>query len=428
VTEAVSSPPVVQEVLGGYRMHWVEGAEECLIVEVKHIQGDSHGGMNGEVTIWHDFTMQDKPTLSGVRVNLLSEQRRTAVAKRLTAIKPELPWDAVIEQVCHEVIVRYRAGDPGEMIEPVDDADMVVPQYLLNPLILQGVPNVIYGDKGTSKTTIALLAAGCMFGPWEANPFGFGTNGGHHATALLDYESSRDLTLFSAQRLRRGTSIPYFDLAYRHCKVPLADDVEQIGQFLDKRGVDFVIVDSMGAACGGDLFKPEPALRFFEALRALNKTWLIIAQNSKGEEGKKTIFGTTFFTYYSRNIFEVKKFGDFDEKVESYVALIHTEANYSGKHDPMGFHLQFTGNSIKVESTHVTMGQLMEKAQTQQKLISILREANTDMALHDLAIATGSKEAALSVMLNKLKGKGQVVNRARGTWGLPSNLSGNITG
>ena len=189
-----------------------------------------------------------------------------------------------------------------------------------------------------------------------------------------------------------------------------------------------MIVDSMGAACGGDLFKPEPALRFFEALRALNKTWLIIAQNSKGEEGKKTIFGTTFFTYYSRNIFEVKKFGDFDERTESYVALVHTEANYSGKHDPMGFHLMYTQNSIKIESTHVTMGQLMEKAQTQQKLISILREANTDMALHDLAIATGSKEAALSVMLNKLKGKGQVVNRTRGTWGLPSNLSGNIIG
>ena len=424
MTEATISPPVVKDVLGGYRLHWIEGDEQTLLVEVKHLQGDSHGGLTGEVSVWHDFFAQDKPTLSGVRVNLMSEQRRTAVAKRLTVIKTGLPWDAILEQVCHAIIERYRAGDHGEMIQPVDDDAMMIPSYLLNPLILAGVPNVIYGDKGVSKTTIALLAAGCLSGPWDENPFGFGTNGVHHAAAILDYESSRDLTLYATQRLRRGTDVPYFELAYRHCKVPLADDVEQIGRFLATRQVDIAIIDSMGAACGGDLFKPEPALKFFEALRCITThdgkamTWLIIAQNSKAEEGRKTIFGTTFFTYYSRNIFELKRFGDFDEKIESYVALIHTDANYSGKHDPMGFHLSFTPNSIKVEPTHVTYAQLVEKAQSQVKILAILREANTDMTLHDLAVATGTKEATLSVLLNKLKGKGQVVSRARGTWGL----------
>jgi hypothetical protein len=417
MTEPTASVPIIEDVLGGYRLHWIEGDEESLLVEVKHIQADSRG-MTGEVTVWHDFT-REKPTLSGVRLNLLSEQRRTAIAKRLTAIHDGLPWDSVLEQVCHEVIERYRKGDPGDIIEPVDDDDMVVPQFILDPLILAGVPNVIYGDKGTSKTTLSILAAGCMFGPWPENPFGFGTNGSHHATALLDYESNKELTLYATQRLRRGTDVPYFELAYRHCKLPLADDVEQIAEFLAKRKVDVAIIDSMGAACGGDLFKPEPALKFFEALRAIKgMTWLIIAQNAKGEEGKKTIFGSTYFTYYSRNIFELRKYGEFDEKIESYVALTHTESNYSAKHDPMGFHLQFTPKSIKVEPTHVTMSQLMERAQVTPKIVDVMRETNTDMTLGELATATGVKITTLSVLLTKLKGQGKVVNTGRGKWGL----------
>ena len=69
--------------------------------------------------------------------------------------------------------------------------------------------------------------------------------------------------------------------------------------------------------------KTEPALRVFAALRYLSRTSLIIAQTSKNDEGKKSMFGSTYFQYYSRNIFELKKSVDVCDKDETKVAFFH---------------------------------------------------------------------------------------------------------
>lgn len=424
VQEAEITTPFCKRILGGYTLGWLDHADEGLKFNVTHIQQDNHGGITGEVSVWYDWMSQEKPTLSSVRLNLLATRSRNDIAAKLAKLKPDFPWQKIVEQVCHEVIEAYRAGDPGCELEVFEgnESTRVVPQYALDPLVLKGVPSIIYGDKGCHKTTLSLTAAACMLTDWHDNPFGFSLNGQAYRTALLDYESNQDLTIYTLQRIRKGCDIPYFSLFYRHCTAPLADDVEAVAKFLADHKIDVAIIDSLGAACGGDLFKPEPALRFFEALRQLRTTGcatsLIIAQNSKGEEGKKTIFGTTFFTYYARNIFEVKKYGNFDEKVESYVALINTENNYTAKHDPMGFHLTYPAGAIKIESTHVTLAQLTEKANVQNKITAVLREANGEMSLEDLCRAVGTGKDTLSVLLNKLKNKGLVTSTKRGVWSL----------
>lgn len=417
------SEPKIKTILGGYKVFWVDGQEQTLNIEFKHIKADSHGGITGEITVWWDIFSQDKPTLSSVRVNLLSERRRIDIAKRLQTIKdlgkPEY-WNVIIEQACHLVVETFRAGDPGTLIEfpDLDEDDILKPQYILDPLILAGVPSVIFGDKGTNKTTLAITAAGCVYSNWFDNPFGFSLNGQGHKVGLLDYESSQQLTTYTGQRIRRGTGLPYFDLAYRHCHLPLADDIEAVAKFITDNSIEILFVDSLGAACGGDLMKPESAIRFFEALRQLNITSLIIAQNSKGDEGKKTIFGSTFFTYYARNIFELKRFGEFDEKIEQNVALINVENNYTTKHEPMGFHLTFHPSSITIERMNVNINQLKESANAQSKIMSCLNNARGPVAIKDIQVITGVSMDVLKVLLSKLKARNEVVNLERGYWGL----------
>ena len=412
------SEPFIEEVIGGYRLHWVEsGPTEMLVVELKHLHDDSRSGIVGEITVWNSFA-DDIPLLSGVRFNLLSERRRNDIAGRLKALNNLLPWEIIIEQVCRVTIQRHREGDRGTDIQPIDDDDLAVPQYILEPLILEGVPNVIYGDKGVAKTTLSLLAAGCIWIPWDDNPFGFKTNGKHHNVALLDYESNPELTLYALQRLRRGTNIPYFEISYRRCTRPIADEIEEIATFIDKKNIDVIIIDSMGSACGGDLMKPEPALQMFESLRKLGKTSLIIAQNAKGDDNKKTIFGSTYFTYYSRNIFELRKFGEFNEKVEANVALVHHESNYSGKYEPLGFHLTYTRDSIKVEPCHVSVAQLIEKAQMQQKILAALKEAAGSLTFSELKTITGAQSDSLKTVLSRMKNKGLIVSPTKGVYGL----------
>ncbi len=405
------SEPNIEAILGGYKVFWSEGQLQTLTINVKRIQSDSHGGITGEMSVWFDF-MTDKPTLSSVRVNLLSERRRIDIAKRLQSIKPfedEAYWRVIIEQACHLIVETHRAGDPGQMIEVVDsdEKDIIKPEYILEPLIVKGLPTVIYGDKGMNKTTLAILAAGTVYG-WEEQPFFKGNSGTGYRTGLLDYESSLEIIKYTTQRLRRGTGVPYFDLFYRHCHLPVADDLEAIAGFIERFKIDVLLIDSLGAACGGDLYKPEPALRFFSALRSLNRTSLIIAQNTKGEDNKKTIFGSAYFTYYSRNIFEIKLVSQLS-KDKKTIALEHKEANYSGLYDPIGFNLEFTPDTIKITPEAVTMAQLIEKVDRQKQCTELLESG--PKSTNDIAAKLKISRAQADNLVSTLRKKNLIITR-----------------
>jgi hypothetical protein len=179
------------------------------------------------------------------------------------------------------------------------------------------------------------------------------------------------------------------------------------------------LIDSIGAACGGDLMKPEFALRFFEALRSLDRTSLCIGQTSKGEEGKKTIFGSTYFQYYARNIFELRKSTDVCDKDETKVALFHTEGNYSGKYDPMGFRLHFTPETIKVEREAVNYAEFLEKVNRQAGLLEMLKDG--PLTNKDIAEKLQISEANVRMTTKRLRDHKKIIKLESGAWGLLTN-------
>ena len=307
-------------------------------------------------------------------------------------------------------------GEPAEIVEAIDDI-IIPPEYLLEPVIMAGIPSVIFGDKGVHKTTLCLLFAACVsLAPWDDNPLGMVTNCHSVKVAMLDWEADRKLTQYNVLRLRKGMDVPYFSMDYKRCRLPLVDSIEQISTFLEEKEIGLVIIDSLGAACGGDLFKPEPALKFFEALRSLNRTSLIIAQNAKNEENKRSIFGSTYFSYYSRNIFELRKSSDILDKDESSVALFHKESNYSGKADPIGFHFHFTRETIKVEREAVNYGEFADRVSRQKLLIELLK----DGALSNIEIAQKLEisQGNVRILTKRLADKKQIVKTEGSKWGL----------
>ena len=248
----------------------------------------------GQAELWfyHSNGIGNK-LLHIAKVNLLSSSTMTQLAKRMGSHSLDIPWEQALTFITKTTMEYQRRGEPARILQPVS-AEVLKPVYYIEPVIIKGVPNIIYGDKGVNKTTLALTMLGLIEMGYAESPSEFIPN--HTAkTAMLDWEGTEDLTNYTLARLVEGDTIPYFELNYLRCKAPLSDDIDRIASFIHDCHAEVVVIDSLGQAAGSDKFDSAgkgAALKFFECLRQLNITSLIIAQNAKGEgDGKKTIFG-----------------------------------------------------------------------------------------------------------------------------------------
>ena len=355
--------------------------------------------------------------LHTAKANLMASATMTSLAKRMTQHSKDVPWTQVITCITKEVMEYARRGESGVIIKPVP-GKAVHPGYYVKPLTVKGVPNIIFGDKGVNKTTIGLTALGIAALGVTDSHLGFQC-AQPAKVALLDWESNQNLTNYTLARLIEGKTIPWYSLPYLRCKQPLADDIDRIANFLHDNQTELVLIDSLGQAAGSDKFDTagkRVALMFFEALRQLNLTSLIIAQNAKGEEGKKTIYGSTYFTYYSRNIFELKGKQDELDENQMHVALFHQESNYSKRYQPMGFNLQYTDSSISITPEDVSLSAFLERASQTKALCEFLKEGAKSLASIQTEIGLSINKTRS--LLSKSERKGIIISLGSGMWGL----------
>ena len=398
------SIPEVKDTLTGYEFSW---ETEQIIIAVSRLKEHNDGRVIGEINV--TTTAEDYNThLHQAQLNFSAGRTRKELAKTLQGRVPDLltlaKWDDIVEQLCVKAIARLREGDPVELLQ-IDDRDIPRPEYLLEPILLQGTPTIIFGEKGVHKTTLAILFAICLILSWKDNPLGLVPVDRTIKTLILDWEQERNIVAYTAKQLRVGLDLPYVELSYRHCASPLANDLEQIRQHIYDCGAEVIIIDSLAAACGGELVKTEPANNFFAALRKLKVTSLILAQTSKEESKKKSIYGNAIFTYYARTIFEAVK-AESVEPTRHDVALFNRHANYNSLRPPLGFHLNYNGTGISIESQSVSVDQFIEKYTTQQAILESLKSGA--MKPKDLADKLEISESAVKMALSRLKKKGKV--------------------
>ncbi|KKM21844.1 hypothetical protein LCGC14_1631350, partial [marine sediment metagenome] len=86
------SKPICRPIVNGFRFIWAQGNEEVLAIDLTKIIEQSRGALSAEFSIEHEF--EERPTIKGIRFNLVSQQARSGLAKRLASSKimPELEW------------------------------------------------------------------------------------------------------------------------------------------------------------------------------------------------------------------------------------------------------------------------------------------------------------------------------------------------
>jgi len=402
----ISEPKVTNDT-GSYLFLWEREGIACHVGRIK----DSREGLSADL-LFKTTAPGSSTHLHQARLNLTATRSRKEFAHHLAGRRDDVDWEAVLEQVCVYVVEKEREGEPIEEIWP---EGATPPRYLLYPLIPEGIPTIIFGEGASGKSTLALILAACAILPWEDNPLGLIPPKDATNVLYLDYESDAQDIKWKLHALCRGMGLPSFPLHYRRSFLPLADDVDQIRAILRQKNAHLLIVDSLGMASGGDLNSTEPTLRFFHALRSLNTTSLLTAHTAKSELTKtKTVFGSSFFNFLTRSIWEVKKAQELEEDSLS-LALFHRKFNRGKPFKPLGFRFSFGEDTLTV-ARQDAREDFLDSFPLSIRVLEALKGGSLTRA--ELMEELGeTKPDTLSQILQRLKRRGQV-NRVGDAWGL----------
>lgn len=277
------------------------------------------------------------------RINLMSSQARDRMAKSLNErridLTVETDWRAHIDLFFREVLRLERLGVPvtttngdGETSKPL--------QYILDPILPEGLVTILFGAGGVGKST---LAAAIAFSVQTGRELFRGWKPNSAPVLILDWEASLWRWQDTFKALGRGYGFPAPDVLYRECKRRLADDLESIADAIDKASVGLVIVDSAGLAFGnsaaeGD--KAESTMRAFGAIRETSQCAWIVIDHQTGDDVRQggtaaKPYGSVYKMNLARMVFHLEGEKE-NEEARQELLLKNIKSNYARLLKPMG--------------------------------------------------------------------------------------------
>jgi hypothetical protein len=405
----MSNPEVMQR---GRVFHfaWSEGCE----ISVSKVKEHSDGRITAQMTV-KTTSPGYQPYLLQTILNLTALQGRNTVGKTLKERCPEIDWDMALEQLCFITLSKLSEGEPVQEICSADEVSP--PAYLLYPVLQSGQPTLIYGEGEVGKSYLALMFGICIQLPWIDNPLRLSPNVDVNNVLYLDYETDSSDIKWRLQSIKDGMGIPDISVLYRRCTLPVRDEIEQIEQAVIETRSKCIIIDSLAAACGGDLTSAEPAISLFSAIRQLNVTSLLLTHTSKNSDSKKTSpYGSVYFTNFARGVFEIKKSQEADED-EIAIGLFHRKANSSKLLPPLGFRLSFAGGSARFFRQDLSKdAELSKVLPLKERIAGLLTQGS--MTIPEIAGVLETSEGTVKTTLNRYKN--QFIHLQEG-WGLLSN-------
>jgi hypothetical protein len=382
---------------------------------------------NGKAEIWSRYSINGNgPTLLDVsELNLLAQRSRIEYCNKLADVcdLPDFDWIDAFKWIVPMSLEAQRRGEP--VIElGLPEKEIKRPTWDAYPFVVTGMPNIFFGDRGSLKSKLMLVLALLMMLPWDDNELGILAPRQKLTVLKLDYEATQDADEYEWHRILRGLDMEgAIRLKYRACRRSLADDVEAISAHADNIGANILIIDSLGPASGGDLNASEPALRFYAALRQLNRTSIIPAHTAKNQIGKRSVFGNIFYENLARNIWEVTKEEDEDsDSPLQHIALRQTKSPpFAPHHKPMAFEFDFDEDTERTRIRKYDANKLDVVQQKKSLPIKILdalkRQPSTE---EGIAETTGESKSSIHTVLYRLKDR-KKVTKSGDLWGLIEN-------
>lgn len=344
---------------GGYLVNFTEVG---VLIEARQVRWE-HGSLYGVVSV--RTRMPGVKTIGGVvteiRVNLSGDRGRQELAKACDARGPglELDWRGMIEDASIRMLAAEREGRPFQTVGHLPAR--IDPGFTIRPLFPLGKVAFLYGPGGATKGFLA--AAMCMSVETgvEIVPGLVPTSKGR--SLYLDWESDEWDLDDRVKRIAKGIGLARApEIGYRECFGPFTDQVDDVEREVRKRGITFLVVDSVGMALsvareGGDA--NESTIRMFSALRRLNVTTLAIDHvvGSEAKAGGKSArpYGSVYKVNLARNTYEIRPLAPAsgeDENVR-HVVVRHRKANMSAYLPDLAYAIRFGDVSVTWEAEEV---------------------------------------------------------------------------
>lgn len=368
----------------------------ALSVVLRNI-GGGRDGVRAEVAVRH----KEAGHYHQANLSLMSTSGRTTFAKMLATRDPSLDWSEIVEQFCVMASEQLRRGEPLELLEP--KRKETSGRFLLNPLIPRGQTTLWFGDGGSGKSLLALAA--CRAIALEQDLGAMHTSGA--TVAFLDWEWDKDE--HEDRLLRLGGDITIF---YRHCTAPFADQAKMIKRDLDRERVDFVVIDSLGLACGGDLKEAEIVLKFFSALRGLNRQSSLVIHHVPKD--KRDPYGSAYVKNSARSAWYVVR-SSVDEKDGFRIVFQHRKVNAGPLLGSYGMRIAFDEEAYTttVGAASARVPELVSGVK--DRILMVLDEYD-GMTYQSLANELEMAEEKIRDHLSKLKKQGKAYNDDNHLW------------
>jgi hypothetical protein len=411
----MASDPSIKTLPGGYLL--VHGHEMVKLRYSRFAEDRRNQSTSAEVEIT-STSPEAAGHLHRGRVVLTGSTSKTQLAKLLYTYDENLDWTNLIEKDCRQVLDLYRVGEP--VVDIGDLPDDNGPAYRIDPFIPEGRPAIIYGKGGSFKSYFALALGVIVKSGLPV--LGFKPIQGE--VLVTDYETSPDEADRRVKAICRGWGLNPVTLAYRHCAMPLSQDIESFQDIVGRLGVSMLIIDSVAAACGGDPSSAELAVQMFGALRQLKVSSLLVDHISKNGSGDTSPFGSVYKINYGRSVWELRRAeGRKQQTID--LALHHRKVNEGPLLGTLGFGVEFTNDEYgRTYTVNITRNNILETDHVKDLPLKdqILSELKSGAATVDaLAVALNKEddEAQITARCNDLKKAGVIV-KIGNAWGLVS--------
>jgi len=348
MSQGTLTAPLLKEEGTAYRVEWVEG----VTVECRRLYEHRDRHIEAVVTISDSAELNGPLLLGPIRTHITKTWR--GIISELEAISARDDWRQRMTQVAALVTEAYLAGSPAIAL---DDAEPPEPsREVINRILWQGTPCIIFGAGGIGKSLVGLNLIQALHSGIEVA----GLPTVQQNTMWLDWETTRALAYWRNSEILSGRGIepgrwpdperpdsPRGRMVfYREMVGPLSDHVETLSDEIEEYNIGTILVDSAIPACGGEAEATKPTQDFFTALRAIKPSdrdlsALIIAHVTKESTGSKanaTPFGSTVWKDRARDTFELKASQHRNARYTDF-ALHHRKSNMGPLHDPLGLRL-----------------------------------------------------------------------------------------
>jgi len=314
----------------------------------------SNDGLKAEIAVLLDDSpvVRSQPTLTSVSG---MDQFWRKLNRRRPFDDYGVDWEAWVENLAGRVLDAYREGATEIRMSDVWGEEEEDAIWLVDPYILAGKNNTIYGDPGTAKSMLGLFWAVLMDTGHVDSEHDIVTTKAN--CLFLDWESDRNDIQRRLQWLHTGMNIAQpSNVVYRYCHQPLINEVDQIEEIISRQWGDdletpiVVVCDSLGMATGGRMVEESAVTEYFAALRSLTNgprrvsTLTITHTNKEGN-----LYGNQLIYAESRNVWECKTKAV--EKGQIEVGFFHRKANSVSKENPRAYQLTFATDGENADKT-----------------------------------------------------------------------------